>query len=542
MIVVREAIPSDTAAIRQIFLACYGADYSPQYYDEFQLTRLVYSDNSLLLVAEDTETGKVLATASVDLEVGARSDLVGEFGRLAVLPAARGRGIGRLLMAERLRRVADRIQVGLAETRIAHPYSIKIAEAQGFAPVGFLPMRWRMRERESLVLLARHFGHNPLAGVRGHALEMRKNHPRVIPEIHALAHMALENCGLTPDIIVDEDAPPYRAGGNFEFEELATEGYSSLLRIERGRVRHREIFGPMRLHYGMFKMQSKGSSYLIARQEGRVVGAVGFTIDARDRSARIIELISLDDEVIRTLLSDLDRTLTGKLAGPAEVVEVDVSAYAPRMQRTLLELGFLPVAYVPALAFDDVERLDVVKMFRLPAAPQVNTEHLTPRARALADLVLRRFRSRSVLPRVAAVVHRLPLFAGLEPEQVARLAGVCGAAVFEPGQALFHEGEADYRMHVVLEGEVGISVAGSADPVGVVRSGECLGEGSLLAGSAHSATATARTRVETAVLEHSDIAELIRQRPDIGLHIYKNLASGAVEKLKRLDQSLAHSH
>jgi CRP-like cAMP-binding protein len=68
-----------------------------------------------------------------------------------------------------------------------------------------------------------------------------------------------------------------------------------------------------------------------------------------------------------------------------------------------------------------------------------------------------------------------------------------------------------------------------------------VGEGSLLAGAAHSATATARTRVETEVLEHSDIDELIRQRPDIGLHISKNLASGAVEKLKRLDRSLAHS-
>ena len=94
-------------------------------------------------------------------------------------------------------------------------------------------------------------------------------------------------------------------------------------------------------------------------------------------------------------------------------------------------------------------------------------------------------------------------------------------------------------MHVVIEGEVAISVSGSVGPVGVVHCGECLGEMSLLAASAHSATATARTRVETAVLEHADVAELIRLRPDIGLHIYKNLAAGTAEKLKRLDLSLA---
>jgi CRP/FNR family transcriptional regulator, cyclic AMP receptor protein len=157
----------------------------------------------------------------------------------------------------------------------------------------------------------------------------------------------------------------------------------------------------------------------------------------------------------------------------------------------------------------------------------------------MAELVLRLFRIRTVLPRIAEAVHALPLFAGLNAEQVGRLAGVCGVTTFEPGQLLFREGEADDRMQVILQGEVAITVAGSAATVGVVRSGECLGEMSLLTAGAHSATATARTRVETAVLRHQELAELIRLRPDIGLQIYKNLATGIGEKLKRVDVSLA---
>jgi len=132
----------------------------------------------------------------------------------------------------------------------------------------------------------------------------------------------------------------------------------------------------------------------------------------------------------------------------------------------------------------------------------------------------------------------LPLFAGLNAEQVARLAGVCGVTGFEPGETVFREGEAGNQMHVVLQGEVAIAVAASAAPVGVVRSGECLGEMSLLTGGAHSATATALTRVETAILGHQDLAKLIRLRPDIGLYIYRNLAVGMGEKLNRLDASL----
>jgi hypothetical protein len=94
------------------------------------------------------------------------------------------------------------------------------------------------------------------------------------------------------------------------------------------------------------------------------------------------------------------------------------------MQWTLIELGFLPVAYLPALEFHEVERLDIVKMVRLLSPPQVRTDRLTPSCAALAELVLRLFRNRTVLPRIAKGVHDLPLFGGLNAEQFARLAGV----------------------------------------------------------------------------------------------------------------------
>ena len=186
MITIREATGRDVPAIREIFLACYGTYYTdPRIYDELQLTRLVYSDSSLVLVAEEDETGRIVGTASVDLEVGAYSDLVGEFGRLAVHPAFRRHGGRQAALVRAPRARQDRLQVGLVEARLDPPYSLIIAEAHGFAVVGFLPMSWLLQRRESLALLARYFGN---------ALELRKNHPRVIPEVHPLAHLALENC------------------------------------------------------------------------------------------------------------------------------------------------------------------------------------------------------------------------------------------------------------------------------------------------------------------------------------------------------------
>jgi GNAT superfamily N-acetyltransferase len=529
MIRIRKAVASDAPAIREIFLACYRDDYPyPEFYDVHLLTKVIYSDDTLMLVAEDTDDATVVGTASVILEIGAYSDLVGEFGRLAVHPRAQNRGVGRQLMAERISLVRERLHVGLIEGRVAHPFTLKIAEAQGFSLVGYLPSKMLLKRRESLALLVQHFGA---------ALGLRNNHPRIIPEVDPLAHLAMENCGLPPDAIVDEESAPYPPGQHYDLEELTTEGYASLLRIERGRVRHREIFGPLRLHYGFFKIQARNSKYLIAREDGRVVGAVGFTLDAVEKAVRIFELIVLHDDLVRFLLTELERLC--RVEWSVCYVEADVSAHAPRMQRTLLELNFLPAAYVPALAFHEVERLDVVKMVRLLTPLDEEHLQLSPRAGAMANVVLRGFTRRSVLPRIDSAVRQVSLFGGLNSEQVHRLAGVCSTKTFAPGEHIFAEGENGKVMLVVLEGEAAIYVAGKRQPVGRVGPGESLGEMSLLTGAGHSATALASTAVEVATLSHHDLAELVRLRPDIGALIYKNLAVGLGQKLKRSDLALA---
>jgi GNAT superfamily N-acetyltransferase len=528
MINVREAGPADAPAVCAIFRACYGEDYPyPQFYDLQLLTRTIYSDDTMLLVAEDSITGQVVGTASVILEAGAYSDLVGEFGRLAVHPEARNQGVGRLLLAERLRRVQDRLHVGLIEGRVSHPYTLRIAEAQDFAVVGFLPLKLLLRTRESLALLVRHFGSG---------LELRKNHPRIIPEAYPLAYLGLRNCSLAVDVVVDEESAPYPAAEDFAIEELTTEGYTALLRIERGRVRNREVFGPLRLHYGFFKIRARHANYLVAREGGRVAGAVGFIVDALEKAVSIFELIALHDHVLRFLLAEVERRCREVLE--ACYLEADVSPHAPRMQRTLLELNFLPAAYVPALAFHEVERLDVVRMVRLLAPLDLGPMTLSPATQEVADIVLNGFASRQILPRIAGAVRHLALFAGLNAEQVHRLAGVCGVRSFEPGVAIFSQGQLERELYLVLDGEADVTVAGARTAVGRVHAGECLGELALLTAAPHSATVTARSRVEAAVLKHQDLTELARRRPDIGMTIYRNLALDVGKKLRRADASL----
>ncbi len=528
MVIVRSAIDSDASGIRDLFRAAYGDDYCyPQFFDPSLLRKLILADDSIVVVAVDEGTGQILGTASVLEEKGAYTDLTGEFGRLVVHPEARRQGIGHKLMQGRLERVRNRLHIGLIEARIVHPFSCRIAAAHDFSIVGYLPAKLQMAFRENLGLMVRHFGH---------ALELRRNHPRIIPEAYQIAHLALGNCSMQFDAIVDEESAPYPYEDDFEIEELTTDGWAALLRIERGRLRKREIFGPLRLQYGFFKLRATNAHYLIVKDKGRLVGAVGFTLDAPDRVISVFELICMQDNAVRFLLSQLLRRCLND--HDAAYIEIDVSAYAPGMQRTLLELGFLPVGYIPAQVFHRTERLDIVKMVRLTVPLNPAQDRLIPEALPMAEHVIASFTSREIQPRILEALDHMALFSGLNEEQMKRVASTCRLEVFETGATIFEEGTDSDKLYLIMKGNVEVHVGDRLKKVGSVGAGECLGEVSALSKKPHAATACAAAEVEAAVVSRDDFERLIRHRPDIGVALYRNLALGLGSKLQRSDLAL----
>ncbi|MFO0775689.1 MAG: cyclic nucleotide-binding domain-containing protein [Nitrospiraceae bacterium] len=127
----------------------------------------------------------------------------------------------------------------------------------------------------------------------------------------------------------------------------------------------------------------------------------------------------------------------------------------------------------------------------------------------------------------------MALFAGMTVEQATRLASACVVREYTAGDQLFAEGDPSDRLLVVLHGTVAISSSASTAPIGTVHAGEPCGEVSLLSAQLRSATATAEDAVETAEWQRADLMELIRRRPDIGVIVYRNLAVGLGEKLRR---------
>jgi GNAT superfamily N-acetyltransferase len=526
-VVIREAREIDASGIRDVIRASYGDSYPyGSFYDVEVLKKLILGDDTVMLLAEESPGGRIVGTGSVLLEVEAYADLVGEFGRLAVVPDARRRGIASALMDARLQRIRQRLHVGIVDARVNFPFSSRIAQKHGFAPVGFCPLKDLFHVRESTAILAQWFGN---------ALELRRNNPRITPEIHAIASVAMDNSKLPMDLVIDDSSAPYPYDDDFELEELTTNGYSSLLRIERGRTRHRVVFGPMRLHYGFFKLRASHAEYLIARRGSQIVGAIGFLRDDVEKIVRIFELITPDDRAIRFLLTEVERRCR-EIWGTA-YLDIEVRADAPRMQRTLSELGFVPAAYVPAMVFHDVERLDVIRMCRLLVPLDLGSCEPTPEIQTIADLVVASLSTNDTLARIAPVVKTSLLFRGLNDEQTAQLAATCSLVGFATDDRIIGQGGVGADLFLILSGSVTILLDAAAEAVGSVGAGEALGEMGLLADAPHTATAIATEPVVAACLPYDDLNRLIRRRPDLGLVIYRNLARGLGRKLSRTDMA-----
>lgn len=524
---VRRARASDVDDVRQLFITSYGHEYPYRdFYDDHWLLKAVYSDNYLFLVATIDDT--IVGTASVYFEVGTYTDLMGEFGRLVVDPERRDEGIATRLMEARLRFAEKRLHFGYIEGRTVHPYAQRIAFKHGFRPVGFLPMANLFVRRESMAIMAHHFGA---------AQQLRRNHPRIIPEVLPLASRALANLECPNDVIVVDHVDGYPTRGHYTVEELTESGIPHLLRIERGRLRRWEVFGNLMLSYGFFALQAKEARYLVAKEGDTIVGAIGYAHDRIGRTVKVLELIAIDDAVGGFLLRELERRTRETM--DAAYMEVVVSAYWPRIQRTLEQLGFCPAAYCPSYVFRGMERLDAIRMVKLFVPFDLGPLTLMPEMEELRDVVVRGFMEKRIGVRLDQLARHVSLFDGLTEEQVRKLSRICTLRDVEAGEVIFREGDVDRCFYLVLDGDVDILAQDGTVHVGRVRMGGALGEISLVSGMPHSATAVMARAGQLVCLAHGDFEALTLRYPRIGMTVLNNVARSLGEKLKLTDDTVS---
>ena len=261
-----------------------------------------------------------------------------------------------------------------------------------------------------------------------------------------------------------------------------------------------------------------------------MAGALGYIHDDIEQSIRIFELITSREDSIRPLFNHLLQNVAPELG--VQYLEIDVNSHSSSLQGTLIELGFLPTAYIPPMVFDGVERIDVIKMSRIMVPLEIGDVHFgTESMQLIADKVINSFKKEEVLPQVYETLGKVELFEGFNSEQERLLASILSYKEFKSEELIYQKGDTPFALYFILEGVAEVYQADIL--VGQVEKGEILGEISAMTGNPHSVTAKATSNIKTAVLTLSAIESIMRKRPDMGAILYKNLALGLGQKLLR---------
>ena len=136
------------------------------------------------------------------------------------------------------------------------------------------------------------------------------------------------------------------------------------------------------------------------------------------------------------------------------------------------------------------------------------------------------------------VLRRAPLFAGLDDEATAALSAAMGTVRLVKGQVLFHEGDLEDRLYVVVAGKVKLGRSGSAgreNLLAVLGPGQMFGELSVFDPGPRSTTATAVTSCEIRTLEHDELMGWLSGRPEVSRALLGQLAG----RLRRANDVVA---
>lgn len=116
------------------------------------------------------------------------------------------------------------------------------------------------------------------------------------------------------------------------------------------------------------------------------------------------------------------------------------------------------------------------------------------------------------------ILRTTSIFADLDEGELARVAETCQERTYQPGQAIFKEGEAGDCLFIVASGKVRVSriIPGSGEEaLAVLQPGACFGEMAVFDRSTRSTDAIADTTCTLITISRSDFETLLDFNRDL---------------------------
>jgi CRP-like cAMP-binding protein/predicted GNAT family N-acyltransferase len=526
---IRLASAADAPKWLDLVQATLGAQYP---------IKTVY-DQAWIASQLDPEKGQETWVAEVDGRLtgsisflkaeGASSNPVANLGRNLIRAEAVGDGSAEKLLRAVTEQTAQRKEMAIVRVAATDNAQQILFENLGYACVGFQPLKHMLQQRVGVLF----YVHGASS-----VLVTRTPVSESLPDVAELSAAVLEKLQIPHSMAVRDGASGYPLQCDLKVREVKIEEYKLWRAQTEASNPPPEVSGPF--NYGLGVMRMPGNlavRALLGEQDKKAVTGVTFYLDEQDRCARVTEAYCSDDLSMGALLAQAVRLVQEQLG--AVYTEVDILTTAPRLLKSAEQLGFVPVAYLPAFFSDKGQVSDVVKMVKLNLPYSLESGNFTAHAKSMVTLIDRNFEDQKLGLAIINLLRPLSMFAGLGDGELRKIARLFVQKLYRPGEQVFAKGDSGDEAYVVLRGKISIQLEKESPAVAHLGDGKIFGELAFLDGAPRAAFAVATQPSILLVMKRTAFTDVVRREPSLGMVVMRNLAQDLAIKLRGVNEALA---
>jgi hypothetical protein len=528
--IIRRATADDAVPWIDLLLATLGGDYvAREIYDPVWVaTQLSAGSGNETWIVESG--GTLLAAASILPPNWPSLNPICNIGRILIREESHEDGSAMGLF-DKLRALAgERSQTIVTRVTAADNALQLLLEQLGFVCAGYQPIKHLVGSRAAMLFYTR-----PARTLLGERQPVSES----LSQISELSITVLMLMGVPPPNLIRDGVTGYPlTADSVKPEEVAFDGYTFCRTQLRQKNPAIEISGGFHLGFGLMRVEAAAPiRALLARSHDRTTAGLAFYLDEHDRCVRLVDSFCVDDASIGGLLQHAVHLAQESFQ--AVYVEVDVLVNAPRMLKTAEQVGFVPVAYLPAFYSHNGRCEDVIKMVKMNVPYDFEGGQFTTQANTIAAVVDRNFEDMKIGMAVVGLLRGLPIFQSLGDGELRKMARLFQQRLYRPGETIFARNQPGEEAFVVMRGEVDIRLDETSGPVATLGPGKILGELAFLDGAPRTAKAVAKQASILLVLHRDAFNRLIASEPHLGMIVMRNIAVDLSAKLRQTNGSLS---
>jgi hypothetical protein len=401
-------------------------------------------------------------------------------------------------------------------------------ENLGFLCAGWQPFKHSLPRRLGMLFYVR---------PDGAALSRRLRIQEASTHVAEIAVKVLERLHVRDPIQVRESLSGYPLQAEADLRETTLAEFEAGRKQAQGANAPPEVSSGYNIGLGHLRVAAKESprAFLASRGNQPLAG-VAYFFDPLDRCVRFPSAFAGDEASLGALLQKAIKTAQDQFS--PIYLEIDILANATRLLKTTEQLGFVPVAYLPAFFSTNDAMVDVVKMVKLNMAYSSEPGEFTQHAREIVELMDRMFNDQKTGVAIINLLRALPIFNGLGDGELRKISRLFTQKLYRAGERIFNKGDGGEEAFIVMRGQIDICLDEKQEPLASVSNGKIFGEQAFLDGSPRTASAVASQPSILLVVKRAAMNDLIQREPHLGMLIMRNIAIDLSMKLRQANLSI----